>query len=59
LDRIDYTTILMMCGIIPSGEFLAVVGGKVRHAYSSTLSFMADKRNILGQQDNKNHCLLT
>jgi len=32
------TTVLMLCGIIPSGESLAVVSEKVRYTYSSILS---------------------
>jgi len=31
------TTVSMLCGIMPPGESLAVVGDKVRHAYSSIL----------------------
>jgi len=45
------TTVLMLCGIIPSGESSAVVGESVSCPlfYSGTLpmSFMVDQRKIL------------
>jgi len=41
------TNVLMLCGIIPLGEFLAVVGGKVCHAYSSIRTPHVFQRKIL------------